>query len=75
MRQLFDGIPLDQVTTSMTINSTATTLLALYLAVAQEQGVAWERVGGTVQNDILKSTRLAERTSTRRSLHSSWWPT
>src|ERR1700761_379561 len=54
MRRLFDGIPLDRVTTSMTINSTASILLALYLAVAQEQGVVWEKVGGTVQNDILK---------------------
>ncbi|MDX1382771.1 MAG: methylmalonyl-CoA mutase family protein [Thermoanaerobaculia bacterium] len=54
MRTLFDGIPLDQVTTSMTINSTAAILLALYLAVAEEQGVEWTKVGGTVQNDILK---------------------
>jgi methylmalonyl-CoA mutase, N-terminal domain len=54
MRRLFDGIPLDRVTTSMTINSTAAILLALYLAVAEEQGVPWEKVGGTVQNDILK---------------------
>jgi methylmalonyl-CoA mutase N-terminal domain/subunit len=54
MRTLFDGIPLDRVTTSMTINSTAAILLALYLAVAEEQGVGWERLGGTVQNDILK---------------------
>ncbi len=54
MRRLFDGIPLDRVTTSMTINATAPILLALYLAVAEEQGVAWERIGGTVQNDILK---------------------
>src|SRR5436309_6891155 len=54
MRRLFDGIPLDRVTTSMTINATASTLLALYLAVAEEQGVAWSKVGGTVQNDILK---------------------
>jgi methylmalonyl-CoA mutase, N-terminal domain len=54
MRLLFDGIPLDRVTTSMTINSTAAILLALYLAVAEEQGVPWEKVGGTVQNDILK---------------------
>ncbi len=54
MRRLFDGIPLDRVTTSMTINATAPILLALYLAVAEEQGVAWEQVGGTVQNDILK---------------------
>jgi methylmalonyl-CoA mutase N-terminal domain/subunit len=54
MRLLFDAIPLDRVTTSMTINSTAAILLALYLAVAEEQGVPWEKVGGTVQNDILK---------------------
>ncbi len=54
MRRLFDAIPLDQVTTSMTINSTAPILLALYLVVAEEQGVAWSKVGGTVQNDILK---------------------
>ncbi|HEV8579478.1 MAG TPA: methylmalonyl-CoA mutase family protein [Thermoanaerobaculia bacterium] len=54
MRRLFDGIPLDRVTTSMTINATAAILLALYLVVAEEQGVSWERVGGTVQNDILK---------------------
>jgi methylmalonyl-CoA mutase N-terminal domain/subunit len=54
MRRLTDGIPLDRVTTSMTINATAPVLLALYLVAAEEQGVAWERVGGTVQNDILK---------------------
>jgi methylmalonyl-CoA mutase N-terminal domain/subunit len=54
MRRLFDGIPLDRVTTSMTINATAAILLALYLAEAEDQGVSWERVGGTVQNDILK---------------------
>jgi methylmalonyl-CoA mutase N-terminal domain/subunit len=54
MRTLFDGIPLGQVTTSMTINSTAAILLSMYLAVAEEQGVAWSEIGGTVQNDILK---------------------
>jgi methylmalonyl-CoA mutase N-terminal domain/subunit len=54
MRRLFADIPLDRVTTSMTINSTAAILLALYLAVAEEQGVPWEKLGGTVQNDILK---------------------
>ncbi len=54
MRRLFDGIPLDRVTTSMTINATAPILLALYLAVAEEQGVDWAEVGGTLQNDILK---------------------
>ena len=54
MRRLFEGIPLDRVTTSMTINATAAILLSLYLAVAEEQGASWDRLGGTVQNDILK---------------------
>ena len=54
MEELFKGIPLGQVTTSMTINSTASVLLALYLAVARKQGVPFGQVGGTVQNDILK---------------------
>ncbi|MEO8275360.1 MAG: methylmalonyl-CoA mutase family protein [Thermoanaerobaculia bacterium] len=54
MRRLFAEIPLDRVTTSMTINATAPILLALYLVVAEEHGVAWESLGGTVQNDILK---------------------
>src|SRR5688500_196605 len=51
---LFEGIPLDRVSTSMTINATASILLALYVAVAQRSGVAAERLTGTVQNDILK---------------------
>jgi len=54
MRRLFDSVPLAEVTTSMTINATATTLLALYLVVAEEQGADWQALGGTVQNDILK---------------------
>jgi methylmalonyl-CoA mutase N-terminal domain/subunit len=54
MRRLFDGIPLDRVSTSMTINAPAMMLLALYLLVAEEQGVPWDKVSGTVQNDILK---------------------
>ncbi len=54
MKVLFDGIPLDKVTTSMTINAPATVLLAMYLAIAEEQGVPFEKVGGTVQNDVLK---------------------
>src|SRR5262249_41081151 len=54
MRRLLDGIPLDRVTTSMTINATAAILLLLYELVAEEQGVAPEQLGGTVQNDILK---------------------
>src|SRR5271167_2129920 len=54
MELLFQGIPLDRVSTSMTINSTAAILLALYLAVAEKQGVSLAQVSGTVQNDILK---------------------
>ena len=54
MEILFDGIPLDQVSTSMTINATAATLLALYLAVARRQGIELSRLNGTIQNDILK---------------------
>ena len=54
MLTLFDGIPLDQVSTSMTINATASTLFCLYLAVAKRQGVAFDKVNGTIQNDILK---------------------
>ena len=54
MRTLFNDIPLDHVTTSMTINATATTLLGLYAAVAEEQGVDKSKIGGTIQNDILK---------------------
>ncbi len=54
MLTLFDGIPLDKVSTSMTINSTASTLLCLYLAVARKQGVGFDKVSGTIQNDILK---------------------
>ncbi len=54
MAQLFDGIPLDRVSTSMTINAPAGILLALYIAVARRQGVAPAQLRGTVQNDILK---------------------
>ncbi|UCE02555.1 MAG: methylmalonyl-CoA mutase family protein [Candidatus Latescibacterota bacterium] len=54
METLLADIPLDQVSTSMTINSTAAILLAMYLAVARRRGIAWEKLRGTVQNDILK---------------------
>ena len=54
MRTLFDRIPLDKITTSMTINATACILLAMYLALADEQQIPWSKLGGTVQNDILK---------------------
>jgi methylmalonyl-CoA mutase N-terminal domain/subunit len=54
MQALFDGIPLERVSTSMTINSTAAILLALYVAVAKQQGANLARLAGTVQNDVLK---------------------
>jgi len=54
MQLLFDAIPLDRVSTSMTINATASILLALYVAVAKQQGADLQRLSGTVQNDILK---------------------
>jgi methylmalonyl-CoA mutase N-terminal domain/subunit len=54
MEALFDGIPLERVSTSMTINSTAAILLALYVAVARKQGANLQKLSGTVQNDILK---------------------
>ncbi|HVA79600.1 MAG TPA: methylmalonyl-CoA mutase family protein, partial [Candidatus Binataceae bacterium] len=54
MVRLFDKIPLDKVTTSMTVNCSASVLLAMYLVVAERNGIAWDRVGGTIQNDMLK---------------------
>ena len=54
METLFDGIPLGQITTSMTINSPAAIIWAMYLAVAEKQGVPMNQIGGTLQNDILK---------------------
>ena len=54
MRVLTEGLPLESVSISMTINSTAAILLALLLAVARERGVGWEKLSGTVQNDLLK---------------------
>src|SRR3712207_845851 len=54
MERLFEGIPLDSVSTSMTINATAAVLLCLYVAVAKKQGVTGDKLQGTIQNDILK---------------------
>ncbi len=54
MERLFDGIPLDQVTTSMTVNCTASIILAMYIAVADKQGIPRDQLGGTIQNDMLK---------------------
>ena len=54
MERLFEGIPLADVTTSMTINSPAAMIFAMYLVVAEKQGASWQRLSGTLQNDILK---------------------
>src|SRR5262249_14733411 len=54
IERLFDGIPLDKVSTSMTINSTAAILLSMYIAVARKRGISVADISGTVQNDILK---------------------
>src|SRR5258708_5612241 len=54
MEVLFDGIPLDRVTTSMTINGPAAVVWAMYLVAAEKRGIALESLGGTLQNDILK---------------------
>jgi methylmalonyl-CoA mutase N-terminal domain/subunit len=89
MRVLFDGIPLAEVSTSMTINATAATLLALYVAVGEEQGVPASALRGTIQNDILKeyiargtyiyppagSMRIITDTFTYCSQHVAQWNT
>src|SRR6185312_14446980 len=54
MEVLFDGIPLEGVTVSQTINAPASVLFAMYLVVAEKQGAAWNKISGTLQNDILK---------------------
>ncbi|HRC65632.1 MAG TPA: methylmalonyl-CoA mutase family protein, partial [Dermatophilaceae bacterium] len=54
MRVLFDGLPLDKISTSMTINAPGSTLLLLYQLVAEEQGISGDQLTGTIQNDVLK---------------------
>src|SRR6516162_565358 len=61
METLFEGIPLDQISTSMTTNAPATILWSMYLAVAEKQGVDWKKLRGTIQNDILKE-HIAQKT-------------
>src|SRR3990172_959709 len=61
MEILFEGIPLDKVTTSMTINPPASILLAMYIVVAEKQGVSRREIGGTIQNDMLKEF-IAQKT-------------
>ncbi|HAA54686.1 MAG TPA: methylmalonyl-CoA mutase [Myxococcales bacterium] len=54
METLLDGLPIGKISTSMTINSTASVLLCMYIAVAEKQGIPWDQLRGTIQNDILK---------------------
>ena len=61
METLFRGIPLDQISTSMTTNAPATILWSMYLVVAEKQGVDWKKLRGTIQNDILKEY-IAQKT-------------
>src|SRR5207237_9020242 len=61
METLFQGIPLDQISTSMTTNAPATILWSMYLIVAEKQGVDWKKLRGTIQNDILKEY-IAQKT-------------
>ncbi len=61
MEILFEGIPLDKVTTSMTINPPASILLAMYIVLAEKQGVSKQEIGGTIQNDMLKEF-IAQKT-------------
>ena len=62
MEALLDGIPLERVSTSMTINATAATLLAMYVVVAEERGVDRAKLSGTIQNDILKAVSYTHLT-------------
>jgi (2R)-ethylmalonyl-CoA mutase len=75
MRTLLDGIPLDRMNTSMTINAPAAWLLALYVAVADEQGAARAQLQGTTQNDIIKDIWPAAHISFRQNQRSGSPPT
>src|SRR5687768_17968521 len=66
MAALFDGIPLGEVSTSMTINATAIILLSLYIAVARRQGVAPRALSGTIQNDVLKEYEIGRASCRER---------
>ena len=72
MRILFDGIDQEAVTTSMTINAPASILLLMYQIVAEERGANAAKLGGTIQNDILKEYAARGTTSSRRSRRCGW---
>ncbi len=71
METLFKDIPLDKVSTSMTINAPAAVLLAFYIAVAKKQGVPINKLRGTIQNDILKEYVARERISSTGAVHAA----
>jgi methylmalonyl-CoA mutase, N-terminal domain len=75
MEQLFEGIPLGGVTTSMTINAPAAILLAFYVLVGEKQGVPPEKLGGTIQTDILKEYIAQKEWASRSSRRCDWSPT
>ena len=68
MRQLFDGIPLDKMSVSMTMNGAVLPVLALYVLAAEEQGVSTKQLAGTIQNDILKEFMVRNTLSILRNL-------
>jgi len=72
MARLFDEIPLDRVTTSMTINGPAIVLFAFYVALADQRGVPRTALGGTIQNDCLKESSLNTPGSFRRDPRCAW---
>src|SRR5207245_8479669 len=71
LERLFHGIPLDRVSTSMTINASAAILLAMYIVVGEEQGVPLTKLQGTLQNDILKEYIEIGRASCRERVQST----
>ena len=75
IRQLFDGIDLEQISVSMTINAPAAIIMAFYLASAQEAGFDWRKLRGTIQNDILKEFHAKRDSSFRRTPPCGWWST
>jgi methylmalonyl-CoA mutase N-terminal domain/subunit len=75
METLFDGIPLDEVTVSMTINAPAAIMLAFYVVAAERRGIGPERLGGTIQTDISRSTSPRRSGASRSTRRCGWWAT
>ena len=75
MAGIFEGIPLDKVSVSHTINSTAAIIQAFWLIAAERQGVALDKLRGTFQNDMLKNTSAGARGYSPQDPPCAWWPT